>query len=164
MASCDTGQQVVASVLKHLQRLQSSGGNCRIAPALHHHCAITAPSLCQDGWAVQLINWGKSTQTVVCDASCMMKMGWKPAQRVSIRDLWTLTSNGTASILSYQIPGGGASVLVKITAADSKKREDQCIPEFYDCNDPSQKNKCCPGLVCREVGSPMGNHECSQPR
>merc|ERR1712086_1089235 len=38
-----------------------------------------------------------------------------------------------------------------------------CKHEFYDCNQTVHPSKCCPGLVCREVGSPMGNIECSEP-
>ena len=79
-----------------------------------------------DSWAVLFINWASKPQSVVCDAGCMAQMGWSSLEAegsgsiLRVRDLWTHTDNGTATAasgLSFTVKGGGASVLVKLTAA-----------------------------------------------
>ena len=70
----------------------------------------------ESGWAVQLINWGSKPQQVTCGGACMAKMGWAAGESVAVRDLWAHTENGTvADELSFVVPGGGASVLVKVS-------------------------------------------------
>ena len=111
-------------------------GRC-LSAAAPSNSSVFARKL-SDGWAVLLINWAKVTQEVACDAACMAKMGYGPAtntatatdsgsagaggaaggEQVAVRDLWSHSDNGTVSAsdgLKYTVPGGGASVLVKLS-------------------------------------------------
>lgn len=74
-----------------------------------------------DGWAVQLINWAEKEQLVECNSVCMARMGFGAGANVTLRDLWAHTDNGTVTELSCLVAGGGASKLVKLTAAKLTK-------------------------------------------
>jgi hypothetical protein len=112
-------------------------GRC-LSVAAPSNSSVFARKL-SDGWAVLLINWAKGTQDVACDVACMAKMSYGPAtntaaataagsagagaggaaggEQVVVRDLWLHSDNGTVSAsggLKYTVPGGGASVLVKL--------------------------------------------------
>ena len=109
-------------------------GRC-LSAAAPSNSSVFARKL-PDGWAVLLINWAKGSQEVACDAACMAKMGYGPGpatntatattaggtavsggERVTVRDLWSHSDNGTVSTsggLKYTVPGGGASVLIKL--------------------------------------------------
>ena len=96
-----------------LLRIGQSGRCLSAAPP--SSSSVFGRKLPGGAWAVLLINWAKAAQTVTCDEACMGKMGWGGGARVAVRDLWAHTSNGTATALSFVVPGGGASVLVKVT-------------------------------------------------
>lgn len=52
----------------------------------------------------------------------MRKMGYQasPNEVLAVRDLWSHTNNGTTTDgLAYLVPGGGASVLLKLTKKDA---------------------------------------------
>ncbi|XP_065846502.1 probable alpha-galactosidase isoform X3 [Oscarella lobularis] len=74
--------------------------------------------LADGSWAFVFLNIGPNPVDISCDISCFEAAGFDLSVKLTVRDLWTHTVNGTTTGGGYtakSVPGNGGSVMVKFT-------------------------------------------------
>ncbi len=109
--------------------LQSKGGLCLTAPSQgppsNVSSLLVGRRLHDGAWALVALNNAPSNSTITCDAACFAAMGFAPADRVVVRDLYlhaTVNTTAAGGGLDVAVGANGASTFLRLSKAAAGAR------------------------------------------